>query len=138
MATVTNIITLTSNDLTSDAISLSVSNDLSATKGGISRIPLATTVIASATVLAPAAQFSEGAKIWLYNPAVRDATGATDRIYVSLSEAVDPTTAAFTTIMLKGGEWAVIPWMGATKDTDKNLEAYGSSGAMIVEFGIFQ
>jgi hypothetical protein len=138
MATVTNTITLTSNDLTSDAISLSISNILSATKGGISRIPLATTAIAGATVLAPAAQYTEGAKIWLYNPAARDGSTANDRIYVSLSEAVDPTTGTFTTIMLKGGEWALLPWMGTTKDTDKNLEAYGSSGAMVIEFGIFQ
>ena len=138
MATVTNTITLTSNDLTSDAISLSISNILSATKGGIQRVPLATTAIAGATVLAPAAQYTEGAKIWLYNPAARDGSTANDRIYVSLSEAVDPTTASFTTIMLKGGEWALLPWMGTTKDTDKNLEAYGSSGAMILEFGIFQ
>jgi hypothetical protein len=83
MATVNNTITLASTDLTSDVISLSVSNSLSATKGGISRIPLATTAIAGATVLAPAAQYTEGAKIWLYNPAVRDPAGATDRIYVS-------------------------------------------------------
>ena len=75
MATVNNTITLTSNDLTSDAISLSVLKTLSATKGGVSRIPLATTAIANATVLATAAQFTE---------------------------------------------------------------AYGSSGAMVVEFGIFQ
>ena len=138
MATVTNIINLTSNDLTSDAIALSVTNTLTATKGGILRVPLATTVIAGATKLANAAQFTEGAKIWLYNPAVRDITTANDRIYISLSEAVDPTTATFTTIMLKGGEWAMVPWMGTTKDTDKDLEAYGSSGAMVVEFGIFQ
>ena len=38
MATVNNTITLTSNDLTSDAISLSVLKSLTATKGGISRI----------------------------------------------------------------------------------------------------
>ena len=63
MATVTNTITLTSNDLTSDAISLSVTNTLSATKGGISRIPLATTAIAGATKLGIAAQFTEGAKV---------------------------------------------------------------------------
>ena len=138
MATVTNTITLSSNDLTSDAISLSVSNTLSATKGGVSRIPLATTAIAGATKLGIAAQFTEGAKVWLYNPATRDTTTANDRIYVSLTEAVDPTTASFTTIMLKGGEWALIPWSASTRTTDLDLEAYGSSGAMVIEVGIFQ
>ena len=138
MATVNNTITLTSNDLTSDAISLSVLKTLSATKGGVSRIPLATTAIANATVLATAAQFTEGARVWLYNPAARDGSTKNDRIYVSLTEAVDPTTATFTTIMLKGGEWAVFPWSGSTRTTDLNLEAYGSSGAMVVEFGILQ
>jgi len=131
MATVNNTITLTSNDLTSDAISLSVLKTLSATKGGISRVPLATTAIGGATVLAPAAQFTEGARVWLYNPAARDGSTANDKIYVSLNEAAG-------TIILKGGEWAVFPWSGTTRTTDLNLEAYGSSGAMVVEFGIFQ
>ena len=138
MATVNNTITLTSNDLTSDAISLSVLKSLTATKGGISRVPLAGTAIGTLTTLATAAQFTEGARVWLYNPATRDGSTANDRIYVTLTEDDDPTTSAFTTIMLKGGEWAVFPWSGTTRATDLDLEAYGSSGAMVVEFGIFQ
>ncbi len=69
MATVNTTLTLNSSNLTSDAISLSVLNTIaSATQGGVSRVKLATTAITSATVLAPAAKFTEGAKVWLYNP----------------------------------------------------------------------
>ena len=130
MATVNSTLTLTSSDLTSDSISLSVLNTLaSATQGGISRVKLATTAIAGATVLAPAAKFTEGARIWLYNPSTT--TDGTERIYVSLDEAT-------STVVLKGGDWAVIPWSGSTRTTDKNLEAYGQTADAILEFGVFQ
>ena len=117
MATVNATLTMTSSDLTTDAISLSVLNTLSsAVQGGVSRVKLATTAIAGATVLAPAAKFTEGARIWLYNPSTT--TDGTERIYVSLDEAT-------STVVLKGGDWAVIPWSGSTRTTDMNLEAYG-------------
>ena len=130
MATVNATLTMTSSDLTTDAISLSVLNTLSsAVQGGVSRVKLATTAIAGATVLAPAAKFTEGARIWLYNPSTT--TDGTERIYVSLDEST-------STVVLKGGDWAVIPWSGSTRTTDKNLEAYGQTADAIVEFGVFQ
>tara|TARA_R110000744_G_scaffold55333_2_gene116994 strand:- start:197 stop:589 length:393 start_codon:yes stop_codon:yes gene_type:complete len=130
MATVNATLTMTSSDLTTDAISLSVLNTLSsAVQGGVSRVKLATTAIAGATVLAPAAKFTEGARIWLYNPSTT--TDGTERIYVSLDEAT-------STVVLKGGDWAVIPWSGSTRTTDKNLEAYGQTADAILEFGVFQ
>ena len=130
MATVNATLTMTSSDLTTDAISLSVLNTLSsAVQGGVSRVKLATTAIAGATVLAPAAKFTEGARIWLYNPSTT--TDGTERIYVSLDEST-------STVVLKGGDWAVIPWSGSTRTTDKNLEAYGQTADAVLEFGVFQ
>ena len=130
MATVNATLTMTSSDLTTDAISLSVLNTLSsAVQGGVSRVKLATTAIAGATVLAPAAKFTEGARIWLYNPSTT--TDGTERIYVSLDEAT-------STVVLKGGDWAVIPWSGSTRTTDKNLEAYGQTADAILEHQYLQ
>tara|TARA_R110002020_G_scaffold187864_1_gene386354 strand:+ start:5002 stop:5394 length:393 start_codon:yes stop_codon:yes gene_type:complete len=130
MATVNATLTMTSSDLTTDAISLSVLNTLSsAVQGGVSRVKLATTAISGATVIAPAAKYTEGARIWLYNPSTT--TDGTERIYVSLDEAT-------STVVLKGGDWAVIPWSGSTRTTDKNLEAYGQTADAVLEFGVFQ
>ena len=130
MATVNSTLTLTSSDLTSDSISLSVLNTLaSATQGGISRVKLATTAIAGATVLAPASKFTEGARVWLFNPATT--ASAANTIHVSLDEAAG-------TIPLNAGDWAVIPWSASTRTTDKNLKAYGGSADLIIEFGVFQ
>tara|TARA_R110002074_G_scaffold104136_1_gene224811 strand:- start:803 stop:1195 length:393 start_codon:yes stop_codon:yes gene_type:complete len=130
MATVNATLTMTSSDLTTDAISLSVLNTLSsAVQGGVSRVKLATTAISGATVIAPAAKYTEGARIWLYNPSTT--TDGTERIYVSLDEST-------STVVLKGGDWAVIPWSGSTRTTDKNLEAYGQTADAVLEFGVFQ
>ena len=45
---------------------------------------------------------------------------------------------ATSTIVLRGGDWAVIPWSGSTRTTDMNLEAYGQVDNAILEFGVFQ
>tara|TARA_R100001015_G_C4615620_1_gene171634 strand:+ start:211 stop:603 length:393 start_codon:yes stop_codon:yes gene_type:complete len=130
MATVNATLTITSSDLTTDAISLSVLNTLSsATLGGVSRIKLETTAVSGATVLANAAKYTEGARVWLYNPSTT--TDGTERIYVTLNENDG-------TIVLKGGDWAIIPWSGTTRTTDKNLEAWGQTADAIIEFGVFQ
>tara|TARA_R110002050_G_C8565354_1_gene482099 strand:- start:25 stop:417 length:393 start_codon:yes stop_codon:yes gene_type:complete len=130
MATVNNTLTLSSTDLTSDSISLSILNTMtSATQGGISRVKLQTTAVAGATILAYAAKFTEGAKIWLYNPLATRSDAS--KVYVSLDEAT-------TSIELNGGDWALIPWAGVTRSTAKNLEAWGHSADAIIEFGIFQ
>tara|TARA_R100000084_G_C4618791_1_gene132045 strand:- start:423 stop:815 length:393 start_codon:yes stop_codon:yes gene_type:complete len=130
MATVNATLTMTSSDLTTDAISLSVLNTISsATQGGVSRLKLATTAVSGATIVAPAAKFTEGAKVWLYNPSTT--TDGTERIYVSFDE----TTAQ---VVLKGGDWALVPWSASTRTTDKNIEAWGQTADAILEFGVFQ
>tara|TARA_R100001463_G_scaffold5551_4_gene18780 strand:+ start:18203 stop:18595 length:393 start_codon:yes stop_codon:yes gene_type:complete len=130
MATVNTTLTMTSSDLTTDAISLSVLNTISsATQGGVSRLKLATTAVSGATIVAPAAKFTEGAKVWLYNPSTT--TDGTERIYVSFDEATGQ-------VVLKGGDWALVPWSGSTRATDKNIEAWGQAADAILEFGIFQ
>ena len=135
MATVNATLTMTSSDLTTDAISLSVLNTLSsATQGGVSRVKLAVhqaggTAPAGATIVAPAAKYTEGARVWLYNPSTT--TTGDERIYVTLTEHDG-------SIILKGGDWAVIPWSGSTRNTDKNIEAWGHTADQILEFGVFQ
>jgi len=130
MATVNNTLTLSSTDLTTDAISLSVLNtQATATLGGISRVKLATKVIAGATVLALASQFTEGAMIWVYNPST--AASGNERIYVALD-------AATGQIQLNSGDWAVVPWKGGTRSTPTNITAWGQVADNVLEFGVFQ
>ena len=130
MATVNNTITLTSNDLTSDAISLVVLNTLAgATQGGITRVKLATNVVANATVLATAEQYPAGSKVFLHNPSTT--TDGTERINVSLDETNKQ-------IVLKGGDWALFPWNGAGIAAPKDIEAWGETAAgQVLEYGVF-
>lgn len=130
MATVNNTLTLSSTDLTSDSISLSILNTItSATQGGISRLKLATTAALNATIVAPSAKFTEGAKVWLYNPST--VTGGNERIYVALD-------AATGQIQLNSGDWAVVPWKGGTRSTPTNITAWGQVADNVLEFGVFQ
>tara|TARA_R100000406_G_scaffold83353_1_gene65866 strand:+ start:1418 stop:1816 length:399 start_codon:yes stop_codon:yes gene_type:complete len=132
MASANFKLTLGSTDLTTDALNLSTSKDLaSCTSGGVLRIVLDTTAHSSATELVSATKYTEGAYVWIHNPATPVSSG-NDRIYVS----VDETSA--TPIILKGGDWALIPWAGTTRTTDKNILAWGASAGLIVEFGIYQ
>ena len=132
MASANFKLTLGSTDLTTDALNLSTSKDLaSCTSGGILRIVLDTTALSNATELVSATKYTEGAYVWIHNPATPVSDGG-DRIYISIDES------AKTRIILKGGDWALIPWAGTTRTTDKNILAYGASAGLIVEFGIYQ
>ena len=123
MATVNNTITITSNDLTSDAISLTILNTIAgATQGGITRVKLATfhasSPPAGSTILAVCEQYPAGSKVFLHNPSTT--TDGTERIYVSLDETNKQ-------IALKGGDWAIIPWNGDGLAAKKDIEAFGQT-----------
>lgn len=129
-ATVNTTLTITSSNLTSDVISLTLPTTLlSAVQGGMTRVKLATAAIAGATVLATAEQFAAGSKLWVYNPSTT--TDGTERIHISLDEATSFCT-------LKGGDWAVIPWTGTANAGDLDIEAYGQTAAgQVLEYGVF-
>lgn len=127
-ATVTNTLTLTSSNLTTDVISLSVVNTITgATQGGVTRQKIVGTAAASAVIIADKDLFTAGAKVWLYNPS---AATSNEKVYVSF----DSTTA---NIVLSGGDWALVPWSAAGGSAPIDLEAWAEVSNNILEFGIF-
>lgn len=134
-ATVNTTLTITSSNLTSDVISLTLPTTLlSAVQGGMTRVKLATfhatTAPAGSTVLATAEQYPAGSKLWVYNPSTT--TDGTERINISLDESA-------TQIILKGGDWAVIPWTGLGQPgTKKDIMAFGLHAVgQLLEYGVF-
>ncbi len=128
MATSNHTITLTSNDLTSDSISLTILNTLSGvTQGGILRQKIEPTAIGSATIIADEDMYTIGARVWLYNPS---SATSNEKIYISLDSSVDQ-------IILSGGDWALIPWSASGSGTPVSLEAYAETAGNILEYGIF-
>jgi hypothetical protein len=128
MATVNSTITLTSNDLTSDAISLTVLNTLTGmTQGGVIRQKIEPTVIGSGQIIADEDLYTQGARVWLYNPST--ATSA-EKIYISVDGITDQ-------IILSGGDWALFPWAASDSGTPVSLEAYAETANNVLEYGIF-
>jgi len=129
MATVSHTLTIESTDLTTDSISLSaIQSIVSATQGGIMREKIVPDAIGSAQKIAIASLYSNGAKLWLYNPST-DTTN--EKIYISFDSTTDQ-------VILSGGDWAVIPWSAGSSGTVVDLEAYGEVANNILEYGVFQ
>tara|TARA_R110000737_G_scaffold337870_1_gene358427 strand:- start:562 stop:954 length:393 start_codon:yes stop_codon:yes gene_type:complete len=127
-ATVTNTLTITSSNLTTDVISLSVVNTMaSATQGGMTRQKIVGIAPGSAVVIADEDLYTPGAKIWLYNPSTATTN---EKIYVSFDSTTDQ-------IILSGGDWAIIPWSASGSGTPVDLEAWSEVTNNILEFGIF-
>ena len=123
MATVTAAISLTSTDLLSDNLSVSVNTSITAANTtGLARRPVtATSVGGSATVLFEASDFSAPAYLYVKNT---DST-ATDYIYV-----YDGTTSGNPVILkLAGGDWAFLPLNAGI-----SLKAYATTGGTLLEF----
>ena len=100
MATVNTTVTISSSDLTTDVISLSVlSTLLSATQGGITRQKIVGTAAGSAVIIADEDLYTAGAKVWCYNPST--ATSG-EKVYISF----DSTSGS---VVLSGGDWALFP-----------------------------
>ena len=129
MANANLTLTLTSSDLTSDAISLTVLNTLAgATQGGVIREKIIPTVIGSGQVIVDEDLYTKGARVWLYNPST--ATSG-EKIYVSVDSVSDQ-------IILSGGDWAVIPWAASDSSAPVDLAAYAETTGNILEYGVFQ
>tara|TARA_R100001082_G_C4323238_1_gene142109 strand:+ start:89 stop:478 length:390 start_codon:yes stop_codon:yes gene_type:complete len=128
MATVTHTLSITSTDLTSDSISMSVTNTLgAATQGGIMRQKIEPTVIGSGQIIADEDLYTQGARLWLYNPST---STSGEKIYISFDSTTDQ-------IILSGGDWALIPWAASNSGTPVSIEAYAESANNILEYGIF-
>jgi|TARA_Y100000034_G_scaffold51545_1_gene63361 hypothetical protein len=125
MATLTANITLTSTDLLTDSLSLTVSNNLTVLQGGIFRSTVtATSTGASATTIYTADDYAAPCYIYIKNT---DAT-ATDYLYVY----DDTSTGDPVELKLSGGEWAWMP-----TNADKTLRVYAATTGTVVEYGIF-
>ena len=123
MATVTAQINLTSTDLLSDELSVSVSTDVTAANTtGLARRPVtARSVGGSATLLFEASDFSAPAYLYVKNT---DST-ASDFIFV-----YDGTTSGNPVILkLAGGDWAFLPLNAGIQ-----LKAYATTNPTLVEF----
>jgi len=125
MASIISKFTLTSADLLTDKIDLSVSNTITLTHGGINRAKvIATSAGGTATTIYTADDFAAICYIYVKNV---DET-ATDYLYV-----YDDTTAGDPIILkLAGGEWAWMPTIA-----DKTLRVYATTTGTIVEYGFF-
>mgnify|MGYP003655673659 FL=1 len=125
MATVTPKLTISSSDLLSQPVNISVSSSITATSGGVERRKVAQTAVHSnAVVLFTASDFSAPAYLFVKNTE----TTVTNYVYV-----YDDTTSGDPVILkLAGGQFAWMPL-----NAGLTIKAYGTSADSIVEFGLF-
>jgi len=117
MATTTAAITLTSNDLLTNSLSLNTTQTLyndPAYTTGLQRLKVqATAVHATATVLYTADDFAAGAYLYIKN------THATSTEYLWVYEDTNDRVL----LKMAGGDWAFMPLKG-----DTTIKAYAPSG----------
>ena len=126
MATVTSKLTLSSSDLTSQTLSLSLNKAISASHTtGLARTKVGQTAVnANAALLYTADDYAAIAYVYVKNT---DST-ATNFIFV-----YDDTTSGDPVILkLAGGDFAFMP-----TNADKTLKAYGTDATSVVEFMVF-
>jgi hypothetical protein len=128
MATVTTKLTISSSDLTSQSLSLSLNKSISATATtGLARKAITSTAKGTASgqvTIHTAADFTAPAYIYIKNT---DST-TTDHVIV-----YDATTSGNPILLLlRGGEFAFLP---ANNSID--LKAYAVTSGTIVEFMVF-
>tara|TARA_R110000822_G_scaffold268226_1_gene391668 strand:- start:189 stop:581 length:393 start_codon:yes stop_codon:yes gene_type:complete len=126
MATVTSKLTLSSSDLTSQTLSLSLNKAISASHTtGLARTKVGQTAVnANAALLYTADDYAAIAYVYVKNT---DST-ATNFIFV-----YDDTTSGDPVILkLAGGDFAFMPTIA-----DKTLKAYGTNATSVVEFMVF-
>ena len=124
MATVTAKLTLTSADLLSQNLNLSLSKSISASHTtGLARAPITSTAIGTTSgqvTVYTADDYAATAYIYIKNTA----TTATDYIYVY--------TGSNIWLKLRGGEFAFLPSVA-----DDTLKAYAATTGTIVEWMVF-
>jgi len=125
MATLTAKITLTSTDLLTDSLSITVSNNLTIQQGGVVRASVtATSAGATATTIYTADDYTAPCYIYVKNTDVT----STDYLYVY----DDTSTGDPVELKLSGGEWAWMP-----TNADKTLRVYATTTGTVVEYGVF-
>tara|TARA_R110000823_G_scaffold239256_1_gene364478 strand:- start:36 stop:422 length:387 start_codon:yes stop_codon:yes gene_type:complete len=124
MATVTAKLTLTSADLLSQSLNLSLSKSITASHTtGLARAPITSTAIGTASgqvTIYTADDYAAIAYIYIKNTA----TTSTDYIYVY--------TGSNIWLKLRGGEFAFLPSVA-----DDTLKAYATTTGTIVEWMVF-
>jgi len=121
MASVTAKLVLTSPNVTSDDLSVTVENLLTVGVGGVSTIDLGAAInTGTARVVAVAANYTTPAYVYMRN---KDTGGNTITIEIPDGTAIG---------LLKAGEFTWIPWTGTG-----DIAVFGSQANMTLEWGIF-
>ena len=123
MATVKVQIKVDSTDLTSDALSLTHTQTLTLTQGGIMRYSVTGTSTGAAYTLYTGNDQSGPVYMWIKNTD----TTATDYVYVYTDDSDDTNF-----IQLKGGEGA---WL--TLNDAATYKCYVATAETVIEYGIF-
>ena len=123
-------LTLSSDDLTTDVLSLQVNNtDSSATKGGLLRRRVGGTATGSSQVLIDEDDYVAGARVFVRNCE----TSAGETVSISLDGG---STEHLT---LEAGEWALFPWAASNNPgTPADIHVFGKTITNIVEYGVFE
>lgn len=128
MATVTTKLTITSQDLVSNALSIALTTKATvAHTTGLARAPITSTLKTTAAgqvTLYTANDFSSGAYMYIKNTDVT----ALDYIYIYADTAADDPVL----LKLAGGEFAFLPM-----SSDTTLKAYTATSGTIVEWMVF-
>mgnify|MGYP003109049766 CR=1 FL=1 len=120
MAAVTSTLSLTSTDLTTDSLSVSVTNNLSGINtGGMTRINVAAENIGASETLA--AHGSYAATTYVY---VKNCDTGADNIYLVLAGADN--------MVIAPGEWVWFPWA-----TVADIKIWATTAGTVAEYGIF-
>ena len=127
MATVTTKLTISSSDLTSQALSIAVSKSITATHtSGLARAAVTSTDQSTASgqvTLYTASDFVAGSYLYVKNTD----TTATDYIYVYADDSADSTI-----LRLGGGEFSIMPLNAGV-----SFKAFTATSGTIVEFMVF-
>ena len=125
MATITAKLNLTSGDLLSNDVDITINNALTITHGGIQRKTIgATSAGGSATNLYTADDYAAVAYIYIKN------TDSVETNYIYVYN--DTTSGDPVWLKIPGGEFAWLPTIA-----DKTLSAYATTAGTIVEVGVF-
>jgi len=123
MATVKVTLKIDAPDLTSDNLSVTDSQALSCTQGGITRYAVTGTSAGAATTLYTANDQSGPVYLYLKNT---DTTG-TDYVYVFTDDSDDTNF-----VQLRGGEWCFL-----TLNDAATYKCYVATAETIIEYGVF-
>ena len=127
MATVTTKLTITSTDLLSQSLNLSVSKSVTSTHTtGLARAAVTSTAQGTASgqvTLYTASEFVAGSYLYVKNTD----TTATDYIYVYADDAADSTI-----LRLGGGEFSIMPLNAGV-----SFKAFTATSGTVVEFMVF-